>query len=554
MFKSILTFALTLFTFSALLTAASFDNPQADFTSDTDALLKRYVKQGRVDYVGLKASNDLQPLIKKIETTDPGTLSGNAKKAYLINAYNLLVMNQALENYPLASVLDVKGFFDGNKQNVGGKKLTLNQLEKGILLKEFKDARLHFVLVCGALGCPPITNFAYTPAKLEAQLDKQTKLALNNPTFLRINGDKAGLSKIFEWYAKDFGGSKSAVLGFINKYRDEAVPTNAKISYYEYDWTLNKTSGRAATGQKDKMEAIDAMEKEALADGTEMRGDKDMEKKKDMEEFKAQSVVPRSGGGGGNNAARYVVSSAIPKGSAEIKIFNNLYSQEAAGERSSFFTSTLSALYGVTNRFNAGIDLRYRRVRYDEVGTASNFAVLGEGGTFSRTAISGFGPKVRIAPFNNLPNFSIQSALWIPLADDLEGNESGRFTDWNNATWFTQVFNDFPIGSNFSFFTELDIVLEDIGGEEDDFNRFSTPVTGIFSYFPTPKATLYGLASYSPFWQENFDYFYQLGAGAKYQFTPNFEIELLATAFDNQFLNSVDGNAGTVNLGIRFNL
>jgi len=502
MFKSILTFTFALFTFGALLTAASFDNPQADFTSETDALLKRYVKQGRVDYTGLKSSAALQPLIAKIAATDPGSLSGNSKKAYLINAYNLLVINQALENYPLASVLDVKGFFDGNKQNVGGKKLTLNQLEKGILLKEFNDARLHFVLVCGALGCPPITNFAYTPAKLEAQLDKQTKLALNDPTFLRVNGDKASLSKIFEWYTKDFGGSKSAVLSFINKYRDEAVPANAKVSYYEYDWTLNKTSGRAAAGQKEKMNAIDAMEKEALAVGGEGRGEKDMEEKMDdMEEFEAQSVVPRSGGGGGNNAARYVVSSAIPKGSAEIKIFNNLYSQEAAGERSSFF-----------------------------------------------------GPKVRIAPFNNLPNFSIQSALWIPLADDLEGNESGRFTDWNNATWFTQIFNDFPIGSNFSFFTELDVVLEDIGGADDDFNRFSTPVTGIFSYFPTPKATLYGLASYSPFWQENFDYFYQLGAGAKYQFTPNFEVELLATAFDNQFLNSVSGNAGTVNLGIRFNL
>lgn len=554
MFKSILTFTLTLFTFSALLMAATFNSPQGDFNSDTDALLKRYVKQGRVDYTGLKASNDIQPLVAKISATDPGSLSGNAKKAYLINAYNILVINQALENYPLKSVLDVKGFFDGNKQNVGGRKLTLNQLEKELLLKEYNDARLHFVLVCGALGCPPITNFAYTPAKLEAQLNKQTKLALNNPAFLRVNGEKAELSKIFEWYAKDFGGSKSAVLSFINKYRDEAVPANAKVSYYEYDWTINKTSGRAAADKMEKMNAIDGMEKEALADGTDMRGEKDMEEKMDMEEFKSQSVVPRSGGGGGNNAARYVVSSAIPKGSAEIKIFNNLYSQEAAGERSSFFTTSISALYGVTSRFNAGVDIRYRRVRYDEAGTASNFAVLSEGGTFSRTAISGFGPKIRIAPFNNLPNFSIQSALWIPLAENLEGGNGDRFTDWNNATWFTQVFNDFPIGSNFSIFTELDIVLEDIGGEEDDFNRFSTPVTGIFSYFPTPKATLYGLASYSPFWQEDYDYFYQLGVGAKYQFTPNFEIELLATAFDNEFLNSVDGNAGTVNLGIRINL
>ncbi|MFT4751385.1 MAG: hypothetical protein ACI819_001837 [Neolewinella sp.] len=549
MFKSILSFALTLFAFSAMLTAANTDDPQGDFISDTDALLKRYVKQGRVDYVGLKASNDLDPLIQKVATVDLSVLKGNDKKAFLINAYNLLVIKQVLENYPLKSVLDVNGFFDGKKQNVGGRKLTLNQLEKELLLKEFNDARLHFVLVCGALGCPPIINFAYTPAKLEAQLSKQTKLALNDPAFLRVNGDKAELSKIFEWYASDFGGSKSAVLSFINKYRDEAVPTSAKVSYYTYDWTLNKASGRASAAQKEKMEAVGAMEKEALADGTEARGDKDMEEKMNLDQPGQQRAIPNSGGGG-NNAARYVVSSTIPVGSAEIKIFNNLYSQEAAGERSSFFTASVSALYGVINRLNVGIDLRYRRVRYDEVGAASNFAVLSDGGTFSRTVISGFGPKVRFAPFNNLPNFSIQSALWIPLANNLEGGQGSRFTDWNLPTWFTQVFNDFPIGNYFSVFAEVDFVLEDIG----DLNRFSTPVTGIMSYFPTPKATLYGLASYSPFWQEEYDFFYQLGAGAKYQFTPKFEVELLATAFDNSYLQSVDGNAGTVNLGIRVNL
>lgn len=513
MLKSILTFTLSAFLFSGLFAEGSLDG----FFSSTDKLLMEYVQQGRINYTGLKASGDLAPLVATIASTDIATLKGNERKAFLINAYNVLVVNQALENYPLKSVLDVNGFFDAKKQNVGGKKLTLNQLEKDLLIKEYKDARLHFVLVCGATGCPPITNFAYQPNQLEAQLNKQTRLALNNKQFIRVNGQDVQLSKIFEWYAGDFGGSKANVLSYINGFRKTALPAAAKVSYYEYDWSLNKTSGRAAV--------------ESAAEG---------------------GVAPTSGG---NNSARYVVSSAIPKGSFEIKIFNNLYSQEAAGERSSFFTTSTSVLYGATDRFNVGFDLRYRRVRYDEAGTASNFDVLSNGGTFSRSAITGFGPKVRIAPFNNLPNFSIQSALWLPVADNLSGAEGGRFTEFDGAIWFTQVFNDFPIGDNFSFFAETDIVLEDIGSKDEGrLNRFSTPVTGIFSYFPTPKTTLYGLASYSPYWQEDFDYFYQLGVGAKYQFTPKFELELLATAFDNQFLSANDGTAGTVNLGLRFNL
>lgn len=492
----------------------------ATFTSEADALLKSYVRSGRIDYAGLKADNALAPLVADIAAIDLSSLKGNDRKAFLINAYNLLVIHQALEHYPLKSVLDVNGFFDANRQTVGGKKVTLNQLEKEWLIKAFPDARLHFVLVCGANGCPPITNFAYQADRLDAQLDRQTRLALNDADFIRVSGTQVDLSQIFEWYANDFGGSTKKVLGFINNYRTEALPTDAKVSYYTYDWSLNRQLGRAAV--------------ETPNPG-------------------GVSAPPPTGG---NNAARYVVSSTIPQGSAEIKIFNNLYSQEVAGERASFFTTTTSVLYGVTNRFNFGFDLRYRRVRYDAAGTANNFDVFRSGGTFSRSAVTGFGPKVRIAPFNNLPNFSIQSAYWFPVADDPTGAASdGRFVDFAGATWFTQIFNDFSIGNNFSVFAEIDVTLEDIGSREAGrLNRLSTPLTGIVSYFPNPKTTLYGLASYAPFWQEDFDYFYQLGGGAKYQFTPKLELEVLLTAFENEFISNNNGNAGTVNLGLRFNL
>ncbi|MEM6397642.1 MAG: DUF547 domain-containing protein [Bacteroidota bacterium] len=491
----------------------------AEFFDKTNDFFAKSVTTGQIDYAALKASNEIETLVEDIESVDLLNLKGLEREAYLINAYNILVINQVLEHYPLRSVLDVPGFFDKNKITVGGRRLTLNQLEKDLILKEFKDARLHFVLVCGALGCPPITDFAYRPELLDKQLERQTRLAINNSSFLRVNGTKTELSQIFNWYASDFGGNKASVIEFVNKYRESPLPASTSISYYDYDWTLNASQGRSGLNTK------------------------------------PSGISPFTGS---NNSARYVVSAAIPQGSFEFKLFNNLYSQEGGGERSSFFTSWLSALYGATDRFNIGFDLRYRRVRYDEAGTASNFDVFGsQGATFSRSAITGFGPKVRIAPFNNLPNFSIQSALWLPVADDPTGveNDGGRFVDFAGPTWFTQIFNDFPIGDNFSFFAEVDALIEDIGSADAGrINRFSTPVTGIFSYFPTPKATLYSLASYSPFWQENFDYFYQLGAGAKYQFTPKFEIEVLATAFDNQFLNSVNGTAGTVNLGLRFNL
>ena len=488
----------------------------AEFFNNVDAFLTSNVIDGQVKYQQISQSDDLGELIAQIETANTNSLDAQTRKAFYINAYNLQVISQASQAYPLTSVMDVNGFFDKAKIKVAGKKMSLNDFEKKIILREFKDARLHFVLVCGALGCPPITTFAYRAERLEDQLDMQTRKAVNDPNFIKVNGNKAELSQIFNWYSSDFGSSTKAVLSFINAYRTTPLSQSAKISYYKYDWTLNNVG---------------------MGIG--------------------QSLNTTSGS---NNASRYIVSSTIAKGSAEIKIFNNLYTQRTTSQgeftdRSTFFTTSVSFLYGASNRFNVGFNTRYRRVHNGPAST-SRFEVFnsGEAGS-SRQGITAFGPQIRYAPVEKWTNFSIQSSFVLPIGEDLAGSDSSPYIDWTGATWNTQVFNDFPIGNSFSLFTELDFLLEDIGsGDAGHINRFSTPATVIFSYNPNPKTTLYALSGFSPYWQSNFDYFVQAGIGAKYQFTPNVELELLATDFTNQFLANSGGTASTLNIGLRVNL
>jgi hypothetical protein len=268
------------------------------------------------------------------------------------------------------------------------------------------------------------------------------------------------------------------------------------------------------------------------------------------------TVVVTINGFGQENDWRYINSSTIPKGGVEAKLFNNLYSQQTGPgngvleNRSSYFTSSLSFVYGVSSRFNAGFDVRFRGVRNDAL-PASPFKVLSfEDSANTRYGVTTVGPKVRFAPLNSLPKLSVQSAFWIPLGDELAGGSQGPYIDWDGASWVTQIFNDFSIGENFALFGELGIWLEDIG--EDRNNRFSTPVTAILSYFPVQKVTIYGIAGYSPYWQEDFDYFVQAGLGAKYQFLPQFEMELLYTYFTNGDLQFQGGKAATYNIGFRY--
>lgn len=255
---------------------------------------------------------------------------------------------------------------------------------------------------------------------------------------------------------------------------------------------------------------------------------------------------------------RYIVSSTIPKGGVELKLFNNMYTQQTGGtsgdltDRSTFFTSNLSALYGLNNRINVGLDIKYRRVLYANASDAP-FAVFGGlAAPSGRRAFTGIGPKVRVAPFTSLPNFSVQSTLWLAPGSDQEGNAQESYIDWNKAIWWTQFFNDFSLNDQMAIFAEVDFLWEDIGGEETDFNRVSTPVTAIFSYFPVENLTLYGMAGYSPYWQKDYDYFYQGGVGVKYQLHPDFEIEMLYTLFSNSYLEFVEGKATTFNVGFRY--
>jgi hypothetical protein len=223
------------------LISANAQDLNSYFTS-TDSFLKEHVNNGRVNYKAIKNNPDaLASLLDSAKAISVTTSDAKNYQAFWINTYNLLVINGIVNNYPLKSPLDVAGFFDKKKHEVGGENITLNDIENKLLRANFsKDPRFHFVLVCAGLGCPPIIANAYKPSTLNSQLNTQTKKALNDDNFIRVNKNKVKVSQIFEWYTGDFEQNGSDLVDFINTYRTEKLPDNSKVSYYPYDWTLNE--------------------------------------------------------------------------------------------------------------------------------------------------------------------------------------------------------------------------------------------------------------------------------------------------------------------------
>jgi hypothetical protein len=210
------------------------------FFKEVNIFLSIYTKAGKVDYKAL--ANNPSSLDKLVSLTKEVSLAGADVKiaqAFWINAYNMSVIKGIVANYPIKSPLDKKGFFDTIKYEIAGQKITLNDIENKKLRAKFSDARFHFVLVCGALGCPPIIEEAYMPNTLDAQLEQQTKKALNRDSFIKVSKGKVAFSEIFKWHKEDFVKDGNEI-DFLNKYRKEKVASDSKVTYYSYDWRLNE--------------------------------------------------------------------------------------------------------------------------------------------------------------------------------------------------------------------------------------------------------------------------------------------------------------------------
>ena len=191
-------------------------------------LLKKHVDQyGNVNYKEFKIdSNDLDKYIDHLKKNSPNdSWNNNEKLAYWINAYNALTIQLIIKYYPVKSIKDIGSFIQIPYINTpwdiecfdisGEKNLSLNNIEHGIIRKDFEEPRIHFALVCAAKSCPKLLNEAYRPELLDQQLTKQTKEFLANTSKNKITKDKLELSKLFSWYGGDFRKNGS-LIDFLN--------------------------------------------------------------------------------------------------------------------------------------------------------------------------------------------------------------------------------------------------------------------------------------------------------------------------------------------------
>jgi hypothetical protein len=183
------------------------------------------------------------------------SLGRDQKLALLINAYNAFTLKLILEHYPIDSIRDIRSSERWNavRWRVGGNKWSLSQIEHEQICPKFREPRIHFALVCSAVGCPPLRKEAYVAKRLEEQLQSQTDYVHRHKTWLQLDAESGvvRLTRLYFWYGGDFeqvdGGVLEYAARFSPKLQHEiSSGDDLRLRWLDYDWRHNGTQNRTS--------------------------------------------------------------------------------------------------------------------------------------------------------------------------------------------------------------------------------------------------------------------------------------------------------------------
>ncbi|MSQ59721.1 MAG: DUF547 domain-containing protein [Betaproteobacteria bacterium] len=244
---------------------AAFDHTHAQW----DALLKQNVvlirngNGSEVKYESFKreraALKSYLALLSAVPQDEFNGWSKPQQLAFLINVYNSYTVELILTRYPdIESIQDFGKFINNPWKkkffSLFGKPRSLDEIEHGMIRAEgvYDDPRIHMAVNCASIGCPALRHEAYAATRLDEQLEDSLKRFLSDHSRNRFSRGTLEVSKIFDWYEKDFAkGFRSAksLNAFLAPYanvlsdkpedqqriREGKVP----IRFLDYDWALN---------------------------------------------------------------------------------------------------------------------------------------------------------------------------------------------------------------------------------------------------------------------------------------------------------------------------
>lgn len=208
-------------------------------------LREHVLDDGRIDFVALRRDpGDLDAYVAWLAENGPVATPARfptraAKLAYYINAYNAVAMHRVVtsERRPEQRIR----FFLLDGFVIDGSRTSLYALENRVI-RPLGDPRVHFALNCMVRGCPRLPREPFDPARLDVQLERETRRFLSEPRNVQLDPPVrvVHVNEILRYYHDDFLAQAPSLLAYLNRYRPEPIPLEYRVRFIPYDWTLNQ--------------------------------------------------------------------------------------------------------------------------------------------------------------------------------------------------------------------------------------------------------------------------------------------------------------------------
>lgn len=208
-----------------------------------------------VDYPHLTKA-DLEQLKHYINTMSQINISQynrSEQLAFWINLYNAITVHTIATYFPVSSIEEINispglfsiGPWGAKLVNINNTLLSLDEIQNRIIRPIWNDPRTHYAINNGSIGAPNLSKQAYQGTTLDLQLSNAAFDYINSLRGVQVIEGKLIVSKIYDWFKDDFGGTKMNIITHIKTFAKEPLSNQLKhintIDNYVYNWHLNTT-------------------------------------------------------------------------------------------------------------------------------------------------------------------------------------------------------------------------------------------------------------------------------------------------------------------------
>jgi len=207
----------------------------------------------RFDYKAVSKADvkKLSGYLDYLQALKPRGLNADEQFAYWVNLYNAKTVDfiiTGVQEDDIKSIKEIRSLFvvpgpwKRKALKVEGEKISLDDIEHGILRPIWLDHRIHFAVNCASIGCPNLSKTAFTAANYDEQLDEAEEDFLQHPRAVRSQDGKLVITSLLDWYGADFADNQEEMFEYLSDFVSpdllDVFDSNPEV-VYDYNWGLN---------------------------------------------------------------------------------------------------------------------------------------------------------------------------------------------------------------------------------------------------------------------------------------------------------------------------